>query len=63
MASRRKRSRTHSAASRARRDAERLASLTFSLDYQIEPALSPATLTMIGQSPVMATTLMMSRVF
>lgn len=35
MASRRKRSRTHSAASRARRDAERLASLTFFLDYQI----------------------------
>lgn len=35
MASRRKRSRTLSGASPARRDAERLASLTFFLDYQI----------------------------
>ena len=35
MASRRKRSRTRSAASLAQRDAERLASLTFFLDYQI----------------------------
>lgn len=35
MASRRKRSRTRSGASPARRDAERLASLTFFLDYQI----------------------------
>jgi hypothetical protein len=35
MASRRKRSRTPSAASPAQRDAERLASLTFFLDYQI----------------------------
>lgn len=35
MASRRKRSRTRSAPSLARRDAERLASLTFFLDYQI----------------------------
>lgn len=35
MASRRKRSKTHSAPSLARRDAERLASLTFFLDYQI----------------------------
>jgi hypothetical protein len=35
MASRRKRSRTPSAASLAQRDSERLASLTFFLDYQI----------------------------
>lgn len=35
MASRRKRSRTRSAANPARRDVERLASLTFFLDYQI----------------------------
>lgn len=35
MASRRKRSRTPSVANHARRDAERLAALTFFLDYQI----------------------------
>lgn len=35
MASRRRRSKTPSDASLARRDAERIASLTFFLDYQI----------------------------